>query len=467
MESASQLRSHDDVPAAMPHTGFGFLARIAPQLVRGRVDFIFDAWRRHGDLYELRLGPLKVVMVNHPEHVGHILRGQARKYEKGGPMWEALRTLLGDGLVTSDGDVWRRRRRMLQPHFARDRLADLVPAIAEAVTDEFERAWPDRGRGTQVLDMEPAFSRMTMSVVVKAMFGMDLRAEDADDMVEALSYVVHQLVREMMFDQLPDKLPFPHGKRYRAMLARLDDYLFRTIASRRSEGAGGHDLLSMLCRARDDVTGKPLTERQIRDEVATFFVAGYETTASSVAWTAYLLATHPDIQARVRAEAQGALESARASSDGPPGNTNLLSRLPYTGQVLHEGLRLYPPSYFFPRSVATDDVIDGIPIPAGRTVFLLPLTVHRHPDFWPDPERFDPARFEAGRERHPTAWIPFGSGQRHCIGREFAVLEAVLIMAGLVERYHLRAVPARPAQMGLSTTLRSRDGVWVELRPNR
>lgn len=447
------------VPALPRAAGWPLVGPL-PALLARPFEFFAEAHRRHGDIYRLDLGPARVVVLNHPRHAQHVLRDHAANYRKGGAVWGSLRTVLGDGLVVSEGDFWLRQRRMMQPQFHRQRLAALTDLMVRAIDRSLAALAPSAADGRPV-DLLPAFNHLTMNVVVDTLFGASLPRAALDEVADAMAYVLDYVMVGALTQRLPPWLPVPGKRRFTRDLARFDRVVYDIIAAARG-GRGDNHLLAMLLDVVDDATGEGMSDRQVRDEVATLFLAGYETTSIALTWAFHFLTGHPEVLDRLQSEVDGAL-AGRAPSFAD------LPRLPYTRMVLQEVLRLRPPSYWTPRVAVEADEIDGFPIPAGTDIVSLTYMIHRHPDVWAEPDRFDPERFAGDTSargvaaRHPFAWIPFGAGQRLCIGRDFAMMEGALALAMMVQRYRVSPLAGRTARMGRSTTLRPQDGLWVRL----
>lgn len=277
-----------------------------------------------------------------------------------------------------------------------------------------------------------------------------------------MGFILDNLLLEAATQALPAWLPLPHRARYRRALARFDEIVYRIIAQGRQAVAAAQQpenhLLAMLLDTVDEETGEGMTDKQLRDEVATLFLAGYETTSVALAWTFHFLTRQPDVMQKLQAELDDALAGRQ------PGFADL-PKLPYTRMVLQEALRLRPPSAWLPRTALADDTIDGYAIPAGTQIASMTYFYQQHPDFWPDAERFDPERFapEQSAGRHQFAWIPFGAGPRLCIGRDFALMEGTLALAMITQRYRLAGVAGDEPGQTLSGTLRPQGGVKVRL----
>jgi cytochrome P450 len=429
-------------------------------MLRDPLGHLERVWRTYGDIGCSRFGPIRSYFVIHPDHVQHVLQERNRNYVKG-PIIARTKVLVGEGLFTSEGDFWRRQRRLAQPAFHRARIAafaDMMIACGREMLDGWEGA---AASGT-TFDLAAETSRVTLRVVGKALFSLDLQGEAAsvgEALVEARDFVTHRTFKLLI---PPMWAPTARIRRYRSALAVLDDMVLRIIHERRraSDPGAAEDLLGMLIAARDEETGEGMTDRQLRDEVMTFVLAGHETTAVSLAWIWYLLARHPAVEHHLRDEVATTLGVRAPTLDDLP-------RLPYARMVVEESMRLYPPVWAFGRQALEEDQIGGYRIAAGAPLNVFPWLTHRHPDFWPDPGRFDPERFapERAAARHRFAYLPFSGGPRLCIGNEFALMEAVLLLAMTVQRYRVAlADPERPIEPDAKVTLRPRGGMPVRIR---
>jgi cytochrome P450 len=441
----------------IPQTKGWPLVGSLPQIAKDPFTFVKEARETYGDIYTLNLGLSKVVILNHPRHAQYILRDNARKYHKGGPLWDAVRDMLGNGLAVSEGDFWLRQRRMMQPQFHRQRIAALTTLMVEAISGVLE-TWQQAAESGEDFDIAPAFDRVTMSVILKTMFGTGLSVEEMDEAAEAMTIGLNYIMQGTITHPLPSWLPLPGKKRYQEAMARFDELVFRIIGEcRRGEGTENH-LLAMMLDMVDEETGGGMTDQQLRDEVATLFLAGYETTSITLSWAMYYLGQNPEMMAKLQAEVDEAL------GDRLPTMADLRN-LPYTQMVIQESMRLRPPSYWLPRTAAEDDEIDGYHIPAGTNVVSLTYMYHHHPEHWENADSFDPERFtpENSANRHKFAFVPFGAGQRMCIGRDFAMMEGQLALAMVMQRFAITAVPGHVTKPQLTSTLRPKGGVMVNL----
>jgi cytochrome P450 len=433
------------------------LVGVLPALVRDPFGFVLRTWQEQGDIFALNLGFTRVVFLNHPRHAQYVLRDNAHNYRKGGAMWDAVRKVLGNGLVVSEGEFWLRQRRLMQPQFHRQRLAGLTSLMVEAI-DETLRTWEVPAATGQPFNLMDGFSALTMRVVVKTLFGSAISPEEIDEVSEEIAFVIDYFFVNIATIGLPQWLPVPGRRRLRQAIERFDKVVYRVIDHSRQGAGPENHLLAMLLNTVDEETGAAMDDRQLRDEVATLFIAGYETTSVALSWAVHYLTRHPDVMQKLQEEVDQTLAGRLPTFADIP-------QLAYTRMVLQETMRVRPPSYWTPRTAVSDDQIDGYPIAAGDNVVSLTYTHHRHPEFWPDPERFDPKRFspENSVGRHHFAWIPFGAGQRQCIGRDFALMEGQLALAMLAQRYTLHTRGRKMVQPELAGTLRPKGGVIVQL----
>ncbi len=424
-----------------------------PQLIHGQFDYLREAHQAHGDIFRVDLGVTDAVMLNHPRHVQYVLRDNVRNYRKGGNMWTSVRTMFGNGLVVSEGDFWLRQRRMMQPHFHRRYIAGLFDLMLTAI-DEQMATWPDN---TKEFDFTTAVNQMTMQVIVRTMFGTQLSDDEFRSLGVAMTHALDYLLVGIVGTALPEWMPLPGKRRYQAALKTFDAIVYHVIAQSRA-AKDETNLLTMLLNTVDAETGEQMTDQQLRDEVATIFVAGYETTAIALAWATDYLARDLQLQTRISEQIDSAI-----GQDAP--DLMSLRKLGLVKQTFQEALRIRPSAWFLPRLTVADDKIDGYPIPAGTQVALMINHIHRHPEQWDNPEQFNPDRFapDAAQSRHPFAYVPFGAGQRQCIGRDFAYMEGQLILTRLLQRYQI-LTNGTPAHPQLSTTLRPKGGVCVQLK---
>lgn len=425
------------------------LRRMGPQA------FIAYLVQRYGDIVLVQIGRFNAYLVSDPGAIRDILTVHHRETVKGRET-KRLIPYLGNGLLTSDGETHKRQRSMLQPAFHRSVISSYADVMA-GYAEQFISAWHDGA----VVDMSSAMGQLSMAIVMKTLLDVDLDAEEAASLGRDLRTTldIYGAYLGLPFDLLMN-LPLPTTQRYYAALRRLDTALFRRIVARRAATGDHGDLLQLLLDAHDgEVEGVGLDVSEVRDQVMTFYFAGHETLSSVLPWVLYLLASAPSIAQRVEIEVDQVLGGRLPKADDIP-------KLTYTTQVLQEALRLYPPIISLSRRVITPFEIMGYSIPVDAHVYMSQYAVQRDPRWWPDPERFDPDRFSPGAnmEWRRAAYFPFGMGARQCIGEGFAMLEGVIILAILVQRWRLQPISSSPPPFTKNIiTLRPRGGMPLRL----
>lgn len=391
------------------------------QLVRDPLGYFSAITAAYGDVVCYRPAPDTAYLINHPDHVRHVLVDNNRNYSKETHTNQQFNKVVAEGLLTTEGDVWRKQRRMMQPAFHRTRL-ELLDTMIAASTGEMLERWQDRQRIGQPVDIASEMAGLTLAVTTRALFGVSLGDE------------VHEIGR--LVNSAIAFLEKPSDPSVRQAMDRLDEVVQRIIDERRREFQDGGDLLSSMMLSRDQSTGEAMNDEQLRNQIMTLMLAGYETTASALTWTWRLLAEAPAAVERLQAE-------TRAVLGGRPPQYADLERLPFTGQVLNEAMRLFPPAWILGRRALGEDEIGGYYVAPGTTIAICLYTLHRHPEFWERPDEFDPDRFspERAASRHKFAFIPFGAGPRQCIGNTFGLMEASLVIAHISQHYSLRLAP--------------------------
>jgi cytochrome P450 len=417
-------------------------------------------WRTRGDLTRHRLGPVTVHGVSSPELAGEVLTNSAVYGKLGAD--NPLRLVLGTGLLTSsDHESWLRNRRMMQPIYSRTSIADMFAMMVTCTEDMLARLDATHRAGDP-LDLHKEMMRVTLDIVSRCMFStsaaetIDVIGPDAVDI--AINYAFQRLQNPL---SLPSRWPTPTNRRFQRVMTGLDELMYGLIARRRAGESRG-DLLDMLLAARDADTGAGMTDQELRDEIITTFAAGHETTAITLTWTFYLLSQHPQVLRAIQREVDEALAGRLPTLAD-------LRNMPYTLQAFEESMRLYPSAPIVPRLTTRDTVLGGRHIPAGSRILVNLYNIHRHPDHWPDPERFEPARFapDARKAQQRFAYLPFGAGPHLCIGKHFALMEAHLLLAALVQRYEFRHVPSHPVVNHATITLRPKYGMVMTVHPRK
>jgi cytochrome P450 len=402
-----------------------------------------ELFARYGDIYRVYAPGRKsyTYVIHHPDDVKRVLVNNHKNYTKGVGL-DRVKILLGNGIMTSEGEFWRKQRYMMQPMFHRRVITEFARVI-DTENDRFIARWEAQAARGESVNVTDDMSELTLDIVLRAVFGRDLDRLTQESGGNPFAVVTKEPARNLQFAYKFRSL----GKLVAALMRR-----------RATEDYEHIDFLAMLMSARDKETGDAMSERELIDEVMTLVVAGHETTASALNWTWYLLALHPEAESRLHAEIDAAPEESSPS-------LAQMEALPYTQQVVNEALRLYPPGWLLSRRTIASDVLAGFEIPAGADVLLSPYLLHRHPRFWPDPDAFKPERFapenEAARPRF--AYMPFAAGPRHCIGETFALYEMLMHLYKVARRYRLTYLPTEPVELEAQINLRTKNPLFMRL----
>lgn len=416
-----------------------------------------NAQREQGDVVRFKaMHSFQWYSITHPDGVAQVLGKNHSNYRKPDFFLAAVRPVFGHGLFSAEGDDWKRKRRLIAPVFKRQKVFGLVDTIAEATMLALE-TWETLPR-EEPIDVLQTVTKITLQVAGLVFFGTDLQSD-----LEAFGVHLQEAFEAMNARMntpmaAPMWLPTSNNRRLRRARGGLLETVRRIIAKRREDDSGEtQDLLGWLIASESD-EDSPLDDEELANEVITLLVAGHDTTAAALAWTLHLLAQNPEARTRAEAEADDVLAGRTPTIDDLPAFS-------YTKQCFEEAMRLYPPAWGIPRQSIAEDSIGGFRIPKGVIINLSQWATHRHPDFWPEPERFDPTRFdpEASKGRHPFAYFPFGAGPRVCVGRNLAMLEGPLILAMVLSRFRLHSCPERPPSCDTTFTLRPRNGLWMRL----
>jgi cytochrome P450 len=431
------------------------------------IDTMEQAQAKYGDIVRFRIGPRTVHLVSHPDLAREVLvRGKETflKIQEGTDKKIGLGLVLGEGLLTNrDHDSWFTRRHMLQSVFHRRRAATMTEEMVAAGQKMLSR-WEELYAPEDVLDIHEEMMRVTLDVITRTMFGADV-SQEASRVGTAMTVLTRYAFAQAGNPfSVPPWVPTRRNREFQGALETIDSVVSSLIRARQAARDSGEpprgDLLDMLLDAEDAETGERMADQEVLDEVKTVFAAGHETTANALTWTWLLLSEHPEAGKKLKAELDAMLgERAPTSADLP--------NLRYTRQVLEEALRLYPPVPALVRRVVRPTTLDGCEIPASSRALISMYNIHRHPDFWPEPTRFDPDRFSPERKasHHDLAYIPFGAGQHKCIGNNLALIEGTLLLAMVAQRCEFALVPGRPVEWEVAITMRPREGLYVKLLP--
>ncbi|HET9130608.1 MAG TPA: cytochrome P450 [Terriglobia bacterium] len=434
----------------------------ALNLIRFRrepLSFLQRLTRQYGDFVTFRMGGQHMFLANNPEYIREVLVTRNSNFAKGRALQRAKR-LLGQGLLTSEGELHRRQRLLVQPAFHRQRIASYGQVMVEHA-DRASSRWKDG----ETFDIGHEMTRLTLGIVAKTLFDAEVDSE-ADEIGEAMTCIMHMFNLLMYpFAELIEKLPLPQVRRYERMRARLDTTIYRIIDERRRSGEDRGDLLSILLLAQDEEGDRGgMSDTQVRDEALTLFLAGHETTANTLTWTWYLLSQYPEVEKKLHEELDEKLRGRLPTFEDIP-------QLVYTEKVVAESIRLFPPAWAIGRRSLVDQVIGNYFVPADAIVLLSPYVTHRDARFFPNPSRFDPERWtpEAKESRSQYSYFPFGGGPRRCIGEGFAWAEAILVLATLASRWQARLVAGQRIEPKALITLRPKHEIrmTVERAPRR
>lgn len=445
------IRSLSPTPAPLPPGPRGHpILGVMPQFNRDTLGFI-KGCRDYGDVVRARFFYVTAYFLYHPDDIEYVVSTNAKNFVKSMSLRSNFfHRLVGNGLLTSEGEVWKRQRRLAQPAFHRQR----INAYGDVMVDYAQRmtaSW----RAGEVRDIHRDMMRLTLEIVVRTLFNADV-SQDADTVGRALSKIVKPFASQATLKWILDnRLPTPAHRRFHREAQTIDDIVYRIIADRRASGLDQGDLLSMLLAAHDE-DGSQMTDKQLRDEVMTLFLAGHETTALTLSWTWYLLAQNPRVEQKFHAELDDVLGGRLPTLEDLP-------RLKYTDMIAREAMRLYPPAYGLGREAIEECEIGGFRVPRKTQVFMFQWVTQRDARFFPDPETFHPERWteEFATSLPKYAYFPFGGGPRFCIGNSFAMMEIVLVLASIGQQFRLALAPDHPVSILPAMSLRPKDGIRV------
>jgi cytochrome P450 len=428
-----------------------FLIGHLPEINRDPLHYTLQWVREYGDVVGWQFGPFPAITVNHPDLIEQVLVTQVQNFVKSSVYRRGLR-ILGNGLLTSEGEFWQRQRRLVQPAFHQERIAAYAQVMV-AYANQLLNQWQDG----EIRDIHQEMMSLTSQIASKTLFDVDI-TEETEGVQAALNAVMDfnaQLSNQYL---VPGWVPTPSNLRYQRAIQQLDAIIYRIIEQRRASGKDTGDLLSMLLQIRDESDGTQMSDQQVRDETMTLFLAGHETTANALTWLWFLLSQHPQVEAKLQEELKAVLASRTPSVAD-------IRQLRYTERVVLEAMRLYPPVWGMSRVALHDCLLGEYNVKAGTTVFVCQWAMHRDPRFYENPEVFHPDRWADNLlKKLPTfAYFPFGGGQRICIGKAFAMMEAVLLVATIAQTFRLTLQAEHPVTTQPSLSLRPKYGMKMLL----
>ena len=420
---------------------------------RDSLGFIERVHRDYGDIVWSRFLYVPALFLYHPNEIEYVLATNAKNFVKAMTLRSNFfQRLVGNGLLTSEGEEWKRQRRLTSPAFHRHRIANYADTMVN-YTRRMTATWQDG----ETRDAHQDMMRLTLEIVVRCLFSADV-SNDVDHVGETLKQLVKPFASQATLKWiLNNRLPTPQHLQFNRQVKKIDDVIYRIITERRAHADDAGDLLSMMLKARDE-DGSQMSDQQLRDEVMTLFLAGHETTALTLAWTWYLLGCNPDAEKKFHAELDEVIGERQPTFEDLP-------RLKFTEQIAKESMRLYPPAYGLGREAINDCEIGGYPVPAGTQVFVFQWVTQRDPRFFDEPQAFKPERwteeFEGRLPRY--AYFPFGGGPRACVGASFAMMEMILVLATIGQKFRLELVRDHPVAVYPAMSLRPKDGVRVTI----
>ena len=429
-----------------------------PAIKRDALGFFVNAAATYGDVIPIQMGPERVLMVNNPWLVRHVLQDNLANYPKS-KFYEKIRPILGDGIFLSNGDEWLRQRRDLNPGFQGAEIKAMTQQMIEATGDMLAR-WDEAAARDGEIDISREMMMLTLDIVFRTLLNVDL-GEGRETVYRSLEGVLREAERRVWaLTPLGEHLPSKRNRDFRAGLDELDAVVYEIIRRRRADPNPPHDLLSMLLEVYADYGENSRSNKMLRDQIMSIVIAGHETTANVLTWMWYLLSRSPAVEAQMREETDRVLSGRVPAFED-------IRALPYTTMVFKEAMRLYPPVWTFSRTAMAEDRLGSVTVPKGGTVMLCAYALHRNPRFWENPEGFDPTRFtpDRERERDPFAYFPFSLGPRSCLGKHFGQIEGVLIAAMVTQRYRLDLVPGQDIRAEPMITLRPHGAIRMQLRP--
>ncbi|WP_228853302.1 cytochrome P450 [Aegicerativicinus sediminis] len=419
---------------------------------KNSLKFLKDISTEYGDIAQFKMGPLRVVLLNHPDYIKEVLSNQHQNFIKGRPL-EMAKEVLGEGILTSAGDLHKEHSRIIQPAFHIRMMELYVPAMTN-----YSQLTMDKWQDGQVIDMLQCMIGMSTEIAAKTMFNVDINNE-VPEINNALEDIMSLFGRiTMPFAEILLKLPIPSTKKFFKARAKLDDTIYKIIENRKKNPLQNGDLLSLLLNTQEDTIGISLTDKQIRDEALTLLLTAFDTTSLALTWTWYLLSLHPEIESKMHQELDSVLNGGTPTLEDYP-------KLKYTKMVFEEAMRMYPPIYVIAREALQDVIIADYKIPKKSIVLLSPYLIHHDARFHHNPEKFDPEALakRLGRNHNKYEFFPFSVGPRSCIGQHYAMLEGVMVLASMGSHWCMETVPNQKVEMEQLLNLRPKNGIKMRL----
>ncbi|MDZ8140318.1 MAG: cytochrome P450 [Nostoc sp. DedQUE04] len=428
-----------------------------PQMSTNPLQFLTSAAREYGGVVHLgAIGPQQLYLIADPDCIKYVLQENPQNYTKG-ENFKDIKLVIGEGLVISEGDSWRSQRRLMQPSFHRQQIAAMVDDMTQLTNQMLER-WQKKAAGT-TLDVSEEMLALTQKILLKTTLSIEADS-DTTELIQAWN-IIYKFLSDRLWAVIkpPISFPTPKNRQFTQAINTLRTVANNIIQQRKQGNHTTHDILSMFMSTQDE-SGKGLSDRQLHDQIVGLFSAGFETSAVTLGWIWYLLSKYPTVERQLQAELTTVLAGRTPTLEDLP-------QLKYTKMVVQEAMRLYPGAWVYARNNLADDSIGGYDIPANSMLLISPFVTHRLPEFWDNPEGFDPERFtpERSADRPRYAYFPFGGGQRQCLGDMFALTEIQLIIAMVCQRFRLNLLPEHPVECQPLLTLQTQKGIMMTLEP--